>query len=472
MSTIVIPQDLELERGVIGGMMLWGGETIRTAGALISPNDFSDEQLQGFFRVLTDMAAQGSEVDTHSLTRAIEAHNRRAGRRLNFSIAQECSEYAAANSKAANFEVFCKALRELSRRRAIQSLVLDAARKVADPANYADPLLAEIRNGIEEIASTGISPRDVIGARELAIREADERIRLYDEHGLAHLRGATTGTPWLDQASGGYQPGDLNIIAARPNTSKTRYTIWSLAACSKAGAHVGFISLDMSKPRLVKYLIPQLANINGAGASMRDVYDPDGWGEMERARLRDVCASVDPDGRFFVVPEPRGTGLVSIESHIREMAFKRGVKVVAIDQLQNIDGWERGASDRANYSIIVKGLKSMARYYGVSILALHQIQRAGATAPTMANLKDTGCLEEYSDSVLILHDPQKATIEAHGAFVEDGGKIRAPKESDDRTLWIKNVEPTRPLRLGLEKNRNDSPGREFIRFDFARGMAV
>ena len=200
------------------------------------------------------------------------------------------------------------------------------------------------------------------------------------------------------------------------------------------------------------------------------MYEPAPWDELARARLRDVCQAVDKDERFWVVAEPSGSGLGQVEAYIRQLAGKRGCRVVAIDQAQNIAEWDQGERDRSVFSRIVGSLKRMARRYDVALVLVHQVQRKGEELPGLTHLKGTGVLEEYSDMVVILHDPQRSLLATAGGFVNDNQRVRAPRAGDNELAIERQVTAIRPVILDIAKNRNAPTRREAVRFDFSLGV--
>lgn len=357
---------------------------------------------------------------------------------------------------------------DASRRRSAIKAAFAVVQYSADPSRPLDQTLQAWGKDLDRIAARGIVDDSLTTLKRLAGEEAERLAQLYNGTGIAD-QNITTGFAWMDEALGGYQAGDLIIWSARPNTGKTRVLLYSLASCAAAGNAVAFISLDMAKRRLLQYLIPTSVNVRGGYVYGNQLYSPNMWGEAEEAKLRDICAQADPEGRFYLVAEPTNNSLAMIESYCYKLA-QAGCRVVAVDQAQNIAGWEGGASNRGEYTRIFKGLKQMARSYGLAVVLVHQIQRAGASMPTLASLKDTGNAEEYSDAVVILHDPQRALIDAYGGFVTSGQSFRKPKANEKEDLIHRKVDLTRPLRMGLDKNRNAETMRKYVNFDFARGV--
>ena len=262
-----------------------------------------------------------------------------------------------------------------------------------------------------------------------------------------------------------YGSGQPGPMSARPGCCCIH---WAMR--HTRGSAIGFISLDMSRRRLLRYAIPTLAALRGEQVTGAQLYEPMPWNEFARARLSDVCQAVDPDKRFWTAAEPSGNSLHQLEGYIRQLAVKHGCQVVAVDQAQNIAEWDQGERDRSQFSRIVGSLKLMARRYQVAIVLVHQVQRKGAELPGLTHLKGTGVLEEYSDVVVILHDPQRSLLATEGGFVVDNGRVRAPRPGDNDLAIERQASTLRPVIMDIAKNRHGPTRREAVRFDFSLGV--
>lgn len=278
----------------------------------------------------------------------------------------------------------------------------------------------------------------------------------------------TTGVQRLDQLTDGWQPGDLWVWAARPNVGKTRVILGLLMASVMAGNRVGFISLDMARPRLMRYAISSAMSLSGKDVSR--LFEPVTWTGEGEAVMRNEILQLDLGGRLLLATDPQRS-IRAIGEYVRQMA-KAGCQVVVIDQAQNI--LEFVPDDRGKLAGVLAELKSLPRRYGVALAIIHQINREGAERPSLRNLKDTGNFEEFSDFVVLLHDAQRAVLDTHGAWVEDHGEVRAPiktgKDKDDPMDIHHDVTPRRRLELNLAKSRSSATWRAEIWFDFVKGV--
>jgi replicative DNA helicase len=460
------PQNVELEMAVLGAVMLEPRWAYPVAAGIIQHHDFYLDGHALMFRIFGELYVRGIMPDAASVIDELRSRNQldeAGGSGVVLGMLNSVPT-------AANIEYHCMKVLDKSIRRLVMLHCQHGIRGAIDAQTSIQATVTGLQNMLTRAVERDRRGESINPLQHHAAEEYARLSELYDAGGIDTASGVTTGFEWLNETMGGFQAGDLVIWAARPNCGKTRILLYSLASAGMSGTPVGFISLDMSQRRLLSYLIPTAANLAGVQITGQDIYRPALWGAPEKVLLRRACEAADPAGNFWLVLNPKSNSLYAIESYIREMAVSNGSKVIAIDQAQNIAGWAEGGKDRSQYAIIVNGLHQMARAYGCAIVLVHQIQRAGADAPTLANLKDTGCVEEFSDSVVILHDRQRALIDAYGGFVRDGLNLRKPKDSDNNQSIVRNVDLVRSVRIGLEKNRNRETRREYCMFDFARGI--
>lgn len=468
------PLDTDIEQAVLGALLANPKYALPLLKGILAPSDFYLDMHRAVYQMALDLQARGILPDAPSVASALKAGGMldRAG-----GISYV---FALLNSVAgiSGLEAHSRTVLEYSRQRALLRACGEARRCISE-GQTADETINHLKLALEDILRRGVDGDEIRPVSEIAQRHGEKLIADFDRAQLSGsiltaINGVETGIGWLDDAMGGFCAKDLIIVGAWPFTAKTRFTLHLLAHAAKS-VPVGFISLDMSGERLEKYMIPVLANTNGESASFNMLYRPHGWGEFEAARIRDVCAAADPRGNFWLVQNPRGRGVRAIEAYIRNMADK-DCRIVAIDQAQNIHGWSKGANNRGEYSEIIDGLKEAARTYDVALVLLHQLKRGedarSVRFPTFRDLKDTANMEEMSDMVLLLHDHQKALVDAGMGFILQNGVPRKPTSKDKPEAIQRSIEPIRPLWINLAKNRNGAPLSRWQPYDFVRGVKV
>ncbi len=217
------------------------------------------------------------------------------------------------------------------------------------------------------------------------------------------MAGIGTGFPDLDQQLGGLQAEQLLILAARPSMGKSAL---ALNICDHVAVEcrlpVLFISLEMSRGSLAERMIVARARICSHKARSGFLNQH----EMDRAQVAtQQLQQVD----VFLNDAPSQTVLQVIAS-ARGVALRHRIGLVIVDYLQIVEGDEPRDSRQEQVSKISRRLKGLARDLKVPVLALSQLNRQLESRedrrPRMADLRESGSLEQDADVVILLHRPE------------------------------------------------------------------
>jgi len=371
---------------------------------------------------------------------------------------------------SANVEHHARIVVEKWRGRQIIHDCTKAIQRSYEQRDTPDEILELAIQSLGRIRDTKAQPEDAATLADLA---QDEGKRLIESGSTGHMvESVTTGFRWLDEAmGGGFQDDDLVTMGARTNTGKSKISLYMLAAAARGGARVGIISLDMGWARLRNYIIPAFNNVYRPDAMVtpKQLFSLEECGEMRDARIWDVCSKLDPDRRCYVITDPRTFTMQSIAGYVRILA-DRGCKLILLDQVQNIGGWDRGASDRGEYHAIFNELKMLPRRHHLALVVLHQINREGSDRPQIRNLQDSGVVEQFSDFVVLLHDYQSTLISTHGGFKMKGERAVPPLKGDLDTMLCE-PQRRRIISVHLAKSRSSVVIRKDCYFDYATGVA-
>lgn len=204
------------------------------------------------------------------------------------------------------------------------------------------------------------------------------------------------GIPEIDQATGGVAPGELIIVGGRPAHGKTIFGMQTADATAVSGRAVLVLSEEMSRLSLAKR---SLASIT--------VLDSADW-KKDIQRVRFDAREHFADRAPIVVRESCGTIDVA-ERAIAQAVRKHDIKLCVVDYAQLLKG--AGTNRYEQVSDVSSRLKRAATKYGITVLLLAQLSRAVESrpdpTPTLADLKDSGQLEQDADVVLFVFWPIK-----------------------------------------------------------------
>lgn len=236
--------------------------------------------------------------------------------------------------------------------------------------------------------------------------------------------GTPSGFDDLDEATGGWQPGDLVYIAARPNMGKTTIMCEMALAAALAGTPVGFFSMgDMTAAQLIGKMCAMLANVEYKELRRRNIT------KDQKERL---AASFDTiaDLPIHVLDNRDVSNQVgAIRDRARALVEREGVGLVVVDYVQQVAADTRQGSRNDEMGEVSRGLKSLAVQNNIPCLAGCQLSRApetrgGTKRPQMSDLRDSGNLEQDADQVFFIYRPEYYGITED----ENGGSLKGITE--------------------------------------------
>jgi len=219
---------------------------------------------------------------------------------------------------------------------------------------------------------------------------------------------ASSGFTTLDSRLNGFKPGALYIIGARPGVGKSVLAMqlaWGMArnanalpAGEKAGL-VLFHSLEMSKSELTNRLMADFLTYP------LDLLEK---GKLDETyKKHDLQARRADLNRLFVINDSPGQSLASVRSHAKAWQRKGyPLKALVIDYLGLLKDVSDGRSLYESVSQLSTNLKRLAKELNVPVIALAQLNRGvehrAEKAPTLADLRDSGSIEQDADVVMLL----------------------------------------------------------------------
>jgi replicative DNA helicase len=238
----------------------------------------------------------------------------------------------------------------------------------------------------------------------------DETERL---HRLSVAKSPLTGTPSgfkdLDQRTGGFQKGNLIVIAARPSMGKSAL-VANIAENAALGVGdpdnqpypVVLFSLEMSESELAQRFVASQANIPGEDLRRGKV------AEHKWPKILDACRRLAQAPLY--IDDSSDTGVLEVRAKARRLHHKLegGLGLIIVDYLQLMRHEGRVENRVEQVGQISRGLKGLARELNVPVIALSQLsraveQRGGDKRPILSDLRESGQIEQDSDLVMFIY---------------------------------------------------------------------
>jgi replicative DNA helicase len=238
-----------------------------------------------------------------------------------------------------------------------------------------------------------------------------------------------TGFREIDMTlSGGIPLGSYAILAARPSIGKSALAMDIAQNAAANGDASLFVSLEMSNQQIGQRQFVKNADVR--------IMEMQSASYSDEACLRMLKACSDAKQLPLYVWQAAGVSMGRIESRVRSVVAKHGVRLVVIDYLGLIRGQDAHQKTYERVTQISGELARLSKQLNVALLVLCQLGRAAeGEEPSINMLRDSGAIEQDADIVMLLH--------------------REARDSQDATVLI-------------EKQRNGKVGKFGLRFDGKR----
>jgi replicative DNA helicase len=363
----------EFEQLVIGSVLLTNGKALDDL--TLTAKDFDDLGNEKIYATMLEMKQARQPIDVITV-----------GARLP-KLASYLHDCMTATPTAASVSYYAeRVIEEVTRRKlAHAGQVINLKAQHEDLATVIDQAKKEIDNLSDR--NTAIRPSYV----------SDELIPYLDEIDKPKNYPLS---PWkdLNDILGGFRPGALYIIGARPGVGKTIVGLQIAWHLSKFGP-VSFHSLEMGKSELYNRIISMEAEVYIGNIEKGTLKDID-WTKIAKAKEQ-------LETHQLAIHDKSGQNLLQIRAMANGVKANGQLKAIVVDYLGLIQDTEKGRKRYEMITDISIGLKNLARDLEVPVIALAQLNRGPEQRkdgePDLADLRDSGGIEQDADAVILLH---------------------------------------------------------------------
>jgi len=372
---------LDTECYVLGAMVI-GGEKAIAKVAHLQPEHFTDIRHRWLFGVLMALNADRTPTDIVTIHHYLVKRHGERGR----EAAVYADEIYNATPGAANIVAYAKILTDRHTERQTREI----ACALSDNPT---------QEGAQDAMRALLALSQTDQAREHTMRQAVKAAWEDIEAAFAgggKLRGITTGLPELDDYLGGFHPGDLIIIGARPAMGKTALL---LSMAQAADAPRGFVSAEQSSGQIGQRAISMTSRIPVSVLRAGQIGEEDF--PMCSAAIGKLTQQ---DCVIYDKPAPTLAEVVHVA---RRWKVERGIQILYVDYVQRIKHGNAKQPRHERVAEVAEGLKELARELNIPVVALAQVARAvderNNKRPGMADLSDSSALEKEADQVIMLY---------------------------------------------------------------------
>lgn len=376
------------EESIIRRMLKDQGTAVDVSG-LLTGKDFSSMDYGRIFNAMQNVVDNNGGVDIITVEEALRRMFPKNAKRL-VEVAVELINRPTSSDDNRNIADHVKIVKDLSVRRVAIKSFESAMRDLNNPMKNIESVLTEIEslaNGIDTTEASVDKAGDVL----LSTFDYIER------RSKGEIVAITTGVDALDKLIGGFYPGELTIIAARPSVGKTAFGLNVAVSAAQKGFRVCFVSCEMSTIGLGQRLFSRIGLIDGM-ALRKGELDPEQWTRMSDAMLMSEQIPVS-----FVFDE---NDVEDVVTTANRMAQRGEIDILIVDYLQFMDTKREFREERHKIGYISKALKMLSKSAKIPVIALAQVTRDGeGVMPTMKMLRESGNIEQDADNIIFLHRP-------------------------------------------------------------------
>ena len=362
--------------------------------------DFYLDRHKAIFGVMMELYSADSPCDELTVNEALVRANQveEAGGK------NYVSELAAKVPDPGNVSHYAEIVQE----NALLRRLLNASHKIAASVNEREGDARELSDRAEQILFD-VAHKDQGSDFQPISKILDQEVERLGKlaSGELTMSGTPTGFKHLDEMTGGFQPSNLIIVAARPSVGKSAFVANIAEQVAVKGKRaVAFFSLEMSEMELAQRFIASRAMISGDRLRKGKVKSDSEWKKVVKAcnELNDAPLWVD---------ETSDLSLLDLRAKARRLDAQVeaqtgiGLGMIIVDYLQLMRMDESKSSRVEQVGQISRGLKLLANELQVPVVALSQLSRANENRPDkrpmLSDLRDSGNIEQDADLVAFLY---------------------------------------------------------------------
>ncbi len=400
-SLRVPPQSIEAESSVLGGLLLDNSAWDRV-GDMLKDTDFyryEHKLVYAAIGALINSCRAADVITVHSYLQA-----RGHGEAVGMVYLNAMAQYVPS---AANIRRYAEIVRERSLLRGL----ITASDEITTAAFNTEgrdvaAILDEAERKIGTVREAGASTVDEWESVQTGVVRALDRIQERSD-GSGKKDFIPTGLKDLDERlDGGMRAGDVIVIGARSGMGKSALsqTIGEHVALNE-GLPVAFFSLEMSRDRWIDRMLASIGKIHLSKIRRPERLSDYDWTNLSNAveKLRLSPIEINDQG---------GLNINQFRSKARAVKRKYGkLGLIVVDHMGLTTGTDRKANRNYQVAEVSGGMKALAKELGCPVILLVQISRTvdarDDPMPKLADLRDSGDIENDADIVMFVHRPIK-----------------------------------------------------------------
>lgn len=431
----VPPHSLEAEMCTLGAMLL-SERACEEVLSLVNEEDFYHPGHREIFRAIRQLLLSAKAVDFVTLKNELtvrESLGRVGGVDYLIQIAESVPS-------ASNAVHYAQIVLDKATQRRLEDAGHGIVKLVHDPDLSAEEMVDQAERRVFEVGRARLG-KYFASVKSLA-KEFFVDVDTLNETGQPIL-GINTGFTDVNEMTGGFYPGNLIIVAARPSMGKTSLVLsFALAAAKKQGGNVAVFSLEMSGKEVVRRMASMLGKVS-MSVMRHNKLSYDDYDSLANACETLYGLPVFVDDTSDVTP-------LEMRGKCRRLKAEGGLSLIVVDYLQLMRGSRKTENRVQEISEIARSLKALSKELEVPVIALSQLNRGvegrDDKRPMLSDIRESGSIEAEADLVMLLYRDEYYKSK----------EIQEPREFDPDRVEVAEII--------VAKHRNGPTGKILLAF--------
>ena len=386
-----MPIAIEAEQALLGSIIVDPDSFDKVSGFIVS-EDFYLEEHKHIYTTLLKMYSQSKSIDAVTLVSGLVE----GGFRDEAGGIQYITLLAESVPSAVNIKDYARIVKDKSTLRKLINICDEISTDAYNEDSEVRTIIDSAEQKIFDLSHNSDTKefkhiRDVLATvyKDLEITQQNK----------GAVTGTKTGFSGIDRMLVQMGKGDLVIVGARPGMGKTSFALNIATNVAKASRKaVAIFSLEMSCEQLVTRILSSEALVDSHSLRTGQISDGD-W-----ANLAEVASSLS--GCDIYIDDTSAITTTEMKSKLRRLPELGLVVIDYIGLMQTTANTDNRAQQVGEIS---RNLKIMAKDFGIPIVCCAQLNRGtesrpgAGKRPTLADLRDSGSIEQDADIVLFLY---------------------------------------------------------------------
>ena len=392
------PQSIEMEEALLGALML-ESSVMSEVENIIQKGCFYKDAHNDIFECIITLYDNSEPIDLLTVHNKAKTLNKLE----NIGGPAYLSQLTQKVASGAHAEFHARIIMQKFMQRELIRISTEITNKAFEDLDDINELIEFSQNEINQLSLGNIKKF----AKKLGDIGRDHIKVLEERNKDNEIVNGVPSLPKIDRLTSGWQPANLIILAARPGIGKSMLAQFFARKAAEHNKPTAIFSLEMAQTEIYERELSAQAGIENIFIR-RGNFSENDWINVENAqrRIEDLEIYID-DTPALKVSE--------FKSKARLLRKKHKIELIIVDYLQLMKHPDYKWNREREISEISGSLKAMAKELNIPIIALSQLNRdidkRTDPKPKLADLRESGAIEQDADIIIFPHRPEALGIE-------------------------------------------------------------